>query len=322
MREAAAFAGRAVLVTGGRTGFLGTNVTRALLAGGATVHVASRDRAARSFFPPRTPGLIDHVADLTRPFTLPEGVDTVFHCAAHTAGAHEMATDPAAQVTPNAIMNSLVLDAAARQGVRRFVFISSSAVYPRREDPLAETDGFVDDPPPSYFGPAWMKRYAEKIAEFHHRRSGMAVVVIRPSNVYGPYSGCDRLRAHVLPALIRKCIEGDDPLEVWGTPEVVRDFVYVDDFVRGLLTAAARTDGFDVFNLASGRQHTIGDAVELVRELTGHRGRVTWHADRPTTVDRRLIDVTKAEQVLGFRAEVPFRDGLGRTIAWYPTSLS
>jgi GDP-L-fucose synthase len=322
MTAGAAFAGRAVVVTGGSTGFLGTNVARALLDAGATVHAMSRAAAGRSFFPAGTARLVAHETDLTRPVVLPDGIDTVFHCAAHTAGAHEMATDPAAQVTPNAFMNSLVLEAAARQGVPRFVFVSSSAVYPRAEVPLTEAMGFAGDPPGNFFGPAWMKRYGEKTAEFFHRQSGMGVAVIRPSNVYGPYGGSDRLRAHVLPALIRKCVEGDDPLEVWGTPDVVRDFIYADDFVGGVLALASRSSGFEVWNVGSGRQHTIGEAVALIRELTGHRGRVTWHADRPMTVDRRLIDITKVEQAIGFRAETSFREGLRRTIAWVRASLS
>jgi len=315
------FQNKHVFVAGGRTGFVGVNMAKAILARGATVYAHSLNPSKPSFFEPDTPRLVELCGDLAVAATLPPRVDYVIHCAAHTSGAKEMVTNPVAQITSNLFMNTLLLDAAAKAGVKKFLFISSSAVYPDVEGLITEDLGFRDDPPPTYFGPAWMKRYAEKLAEFYYQRYGMEVLVIRPSNIYGPYSGFDLEHSHVLPALIRKFVEKHDPLEVWGTPDVVRDFIYAEDFVEGALKAFETFQGFEVMNIASGQQYTIGEAVEHIRDLTGYTGTVRYNSSKPMTVRQRRIGTSKAEQRLGFRAHTPFREGLGRTIEWYLSTL-
>lgn len=311
------FENKHIFVAGGRTGFFGTNIAKALLERGAIVYAHSQTAANPGFFAPHTPNLVEVCGDLSVAAPLPPRVEYVFHCAAHTSGAHEMVTNPVAQITSNLFMNTLLMDSAAKMGVKKFMFISSSAVYPEVEGPMREDMAFEGDPPETYFGPAWMKRYAEKLGQFYHKRYGMEVLIIRPSNGYGPYSGFDPERAHVLPALIRKFVAGQDPIEVWGTPDVVRDFIYVDDFVHGVLTAFERFSGYDVFNIASGNQYTIGEAVDHIKDLTGYQGKVVYNASKPMTIRSRVIDTSKAERVLGFRAVTPFREGLKRTIEWY-----
>ena len=311
------FEGKKVFVAGGRTGFVGTNIARTLLAEGATVYVHSLTPDKPGNFAPGTPNLFESTGDLSVSVNLPPGIDYVFHCAAHTAGAHEMTYNPVAQINTNIFMNALLLDAAAKNKVKKFLFISSSAIYPELDMPISEDKGFEGDPPGNYFGVGWMKRYTEKLAEFYFREYGMEVTIIRPSNIYGPYSGFDLLTAHVLPALIRRFLEKQDPLEVWGTPDVVRDFIYVDDFVRGALLAFEKLPGFDVCNIATGELYTIGEAVEHIKELTEYTGTVTYNASKPTTIQQRKVDVTRASRVLGFSTEIPFREGLKKTIDWY-----
>jgi GDP-L-fucose synthase len=316
------FANKKIFVAGGRSGFLGTNIAKVLLQKGATVYAHSRSPHTPSHFKKGTLNCFELTEDLSRSCTLPEGVDYVFHCAAHTSGAHEMVNNPVAQVIPNLFMNSLLLDAAAKSKVKKFLFISSSAVYPEVEGPITEEMAFVDDPPETYFGPAWMKRYTEKIAEFYFKRCGMEIVIIRPSNVYGPYCSFDLERAHVLPALIRKFAEKQDPIEVWGTPNVMRDFIYADDFVLGVLTAFEKSSPFSVFNIASGEQVTIGEAVEIIKDLTQYKGKSTFNVSKPMTVGQRMIDTTKAKEILGFQATTTFREGLKKTIDWYMSECS
>lgn len=310
-----------ILVTGGRTGFLGTNIAKVLLERGATVYAHSTDLSSPGFFEKNTPNLIETAGDLRVSASIPDGVEYVFHCAAHTSGAHEMVTNPAAQITPNVFMNSNLADAAAKAKVKKFLFISSSAVYPDMEEAISEDQGFVGDPPRTYFGPAWMKRYTEKLLEFYYRQCGMEVVIIRPSNVYGPYSGFDPQRAHVLPALIRKFVEKQNPIEVWGSPDVVRDFIYSDDFVRGILTTFEKSSGYDVFNIASGHQYTIHESVQNIKELTWYNGTITYNSSKPMTIGSRIIDTAKAEKVLQFKASTSFREGLQKTIDWYRGTL-
>lgn len=311
------FENKKVFVAGGRTGFVGTNIAKALLDKGAFVHVHSLKEYKSSNFAPNTPNISESTGKLTVPANLPGGIDYVFNCAAHTSGAHEMVTQPVRQIHVNTILNTVLLDAASELGVKKFVFISSSAVYPDVDMPLSEDKGFLGDPPDVYFGPAWMKRYSEKLAEFYFKQYGMEILIIRPSNIYGPYSDFNPETAHVLPALIRKFTERQDPIEIWGTPEVWRDFIYVDDFVKGVLSAFEQSRGFDVYNIASGQLYTIGEAVEYIRELTGYSGKFYYNPKKPMTVRKRQIDISKAKTNLQFTAGVSLKEGLKKTIEWY-----
>lgn len=315
------FKDKHVFVAGGRTGFVGSNIAKALLAKGATVYAHSKSGTTPGFFAPGTPNLIELCGDLSVAAPLPPRIDYVLHCAAHTSGAHEMVTNPVAQITENLLMNTALMDSAAKAGVKKFLFVSSSAVYPDVEGLITEDLGFQGDPPPTYFGPAWMKRYAEKLGEFYYRRYAMEVLIIRPSNIYGPYSGFDLEHSHVLPALIRKFVEKGDPVEVWGTPDVVRDFIFANDFVEGALKAFETFQGYEVMNIASGEQYTIGEAVTHIAALTGYTGEIRYNSSKPMTIKQRRIDTSKAERLLGFRAHTPFREGLKMTIDWYLSTL-
>lgn len=315
------FRNKRVFVTGGRTGFVGTNFAKALLAKGAIVHVHSLNPDKCSNFDRETPNLFESMSDLTTSVAIPSNTDYVFHCAASTAGAKVLVNNPEALIIPSLFMNSLLLDTAAKSKVKKLLFISSSTMYPELDVPISEDKGFVGNPPGNYFGVGWMKRYTEKLAEFYFNEYGMEVIIIRPSNIYGPYSGFDLETAHVLPALIRKFVERQNPLEVWGTPDVVRDFIYVDDFVRGALLAFEKSSGFDFYNMGTSELHTIGESVNIISELTEYKGKIIYNSTKPMTIHQRKIDTTKATRNLGFHANVPLREGLKRTIEWYKGTL-
>jgi GDP-L-fucose synthase len=308
-------------VAGGRTGFIGSNVTKYLLKSGAQVFAMSKNSSKPSNFPPDTSNLIQFTGDMSESIKLDGlGVDYVFHCAAHTAGAKEMTENPVAQITENLFMNARLLDTAAKNKVKKFVFISSSAIYPKDDLFLSEDMGFKSDPPGNYFGVGWMKRYTEKLAAFYCKQYGMEVVIVRPSNVYGPYSSFDLEYSHVLPALIRKFTEGRSPVEVWGTKDVVRDFIYIDDFIEGLFLAF-ESRGFNVYNIASGDLHTMSDSVNLIAKLTNYKGDIVYNSSKPTTIKQRLVDTTKATLDLSFGPRTSFEDGLRKTIDWYTGKL-
>jgi GDP-L-fucose synthase len=315
------FENKKIFVAGGRSGFVGTNIAKELLGRDSVVHVHSLNPEKPSNFEDDTLNLFESTGDLSVSASIPPGTDYVFHCAAHTSGAHEMATNPVAQITENIFMNSLLMDAAVKINVKKFVFISSSAIYPELENPITEDKGFEGDPPGNYFGPGWMKRYTEKLAEFYYKWYGMETLIIRPSNIYGPFSCFDLERSHVLPALIRKFVEKHDPLEVWGTPDVVRDFIYVDDFVKGVLLAFEQFSGIDVYNIATGELVTIGEAVDNIKNITEYKGAITFNSSKPTTIRKRRIDPSKARENLGFKTEISFHEGLRRTVEWYKSTL-
>jgi len=309
------FKDKRILVTGGRTGFLGVNFVNVLLDMGSLVYAGSLSLTKPSLAP-NHPNLIEYVADL-RDNSIPDNIDYIIHCAAHTSGAKEIVGNPAALIIPNIQLNTNLLHQAASNGVKKFVFISSSAVYPETCEAVTENMGFEKDPSDTYFGVGWMKRYTEKLAEFYYRQYGMEILIIRPSNIYGPYCSFDLERAHVLPALIHKFVEGQSPIVVWGLPQVSRDFIYVDDFVSGVLRALEWLVGFDVFNIASGTSYTIGDAVDLIKEITNFEGVVLFDSTKPMTIYKRVIDTTKASNVLGFLPKTSFKEGLAKTVDYY-----
>lgn len=308
------------VLVAGATGLIGGNLVEELLRRGAEVKATIHRR------PPviNDPRIQYLKCDLTKRedcVSAVDGVDYVFLCAANTSGANVMATNPLVHITENVMINALMLEAACLAKVKRFLFISSSTVYPPVVHPVKEDEAFVGDPHESYFGPAWMKRYIEKLGQFYSRRYGMHIAVVRPTNVYGPYDKFDFETSHVLPALIRRAVEKQNPFEVWGDGSAVRDFIYVADMVDGMLKALEQSLNCDPVNIGSGQPVTIKQAVELILKLAGHvDAKVTYDASKPTTIPIRLVDLEKAQTLLDFRPKVAFEEGLRRTIEWYRRS--
>lgn len=308
-------------VAGGKTGFIGSNVTEYLLNQGAIVYAHALSEQKICYIKDHKNLRFIH-GDISEGIEIPEDTYCVVNCAAHTSGAKEMALNPYAQVHTNILINSNILEASLKAKVKKYVFISSSAIYPEIDESITEDKAFIGDPPGNYFGPGWMKRYSEKLSEFYHRQHGMDVLIIRPSNIYGRYSGFDLEYSHVLPALIRKCVEAkQNPLEVWGSPDVVRDFIHIDDFVDGVFRAFEYFSGFDVYNISTGEFHTIGESVEIIKSITKFPHEIVYNSSKPTTIKKRKIDSLKSFENFGFKPKVSFEDGLRNTIEWYKSTL-
>jgi GDP-L-fucose synthase len=248
-------------------------------------------------------------------------MEVVFMCAANSSGAAVIRASPLAHVTPNVVMNALLLEAAHRAKVRKFVWLGSTVAYPASGGrPVREEDMMTGDPAEPYFGVGWMKRYTEMLCRFYSEKLDppLATVVVRPSNLYGPGEDFDLATSHVTPALIRKVVERRDPVEVWGTGDDVRDLLYIDDFLDGLLLAAEKIDRYDPLNIATGTGHSVREALRMILEIDGYTdARVVFDASKPSTIPIRLVSAEKAERVLGYRARTKLREGLEKTIRWY-----
>jgi len=311
------FQGCNVLVTGG-AGFVGSNLIERLVGLGANIRATVHKKS-----PVIKENPIDYIwCDLLRPedcHSVCQDMDYVFLCAAVTSGAAVMDKTPLAHLTPNLIMNAQMLDAAYSQGVKKTLFISSNTVYPVTEHSVKEdevTNEFFE----KYFIVAWMKRFSEIMCEMYSTRikKPMETVVVRPANIYGPRDDFEWETSHVLPALIRRVVERHDPIRVWGDGKDIKDFVYIDDLIDGLLLAMEKINGFDQINIASGNQYCIRDLLELIIRLDGfENARVEYDVTKPTMIPKRLIDPTKARELLGFEANTAIEEGLRRTIEWY-----
>jgi len=310
------YKGKKVLVTG-TTGLIGTSLVLKLLDHGAHVRGLLHQKPSQI-----EESKIEYLkCDLTQRedcVRAVEGMDYVFHCAANSSGAVMMKNNPVAHITDNLQINSLLLEAAWRAKVERFQFLSTTTVYPLRDHPLREEEAFDEDPYEIYFGVGWMKRYIEKLCEFYHRRYQMKISILRPTNVYGPYDKFDFETSHVLPALIRRAIEKQNPFEVWGDGSAIRDFIYVDDMVEAMLRGLEKASDCSPINFGSGKPVTIKESVELILKISGQTSlKVQFDPSKPTTIPQRQVDLSRCRQVLGYEAQTPFEEGLKRTIDWY-----
>jgi GDP-L-fucose synthase len=311
--------GAKILVTGG-AGFIASNLILRLQEEKALVRATLHDKPLQI-----SPKGIDVVkTDLRKLSVCREvvnDVDYVFHCAANTSGAAVMAATPLVHVTPNVVMNTHLLEASYEAGIKKFIFISSGAAYPATgERPVEEQEMFNDDPEDVYFPVAWMKRYAEILCRTYATKinSPMSTLVIRPSNIYGPYDKFDFATSHVTAALIRRVVERHNPFEVWGTGEDIRDLIFIEDFLDGLMLALENCDFYDEINICSGMGVTIKEILQTALQVDFFdNAHVIFNSDKPSTTPVRLMNNSRAKERLGFEAKIGLSEGLRRAIQWY-----
>ena len=311
---------RANILVAGGSGFIGTNLVKRLLPIGAKI------RATVYKKPPQiSDDRVEYLkCDLTRKEDCEravQGIDYVFMCAANTSGAAVMRSTPLVHVTPNLLMNSQLLEAAYYAKVKKFVWPSSNAAYPPTGDrPVKEEELLTGDPHESQFAVGWMKRYTEVLCRMYSQtlKNPMPTVVLRPSNIYGPYDDFDYETSHVTAALIRKVADRQNPLTVWGTGEDIRDLIYVDDFIDALLLAAEKINTYDPINIGFGKGYSIKEILQILLEIEDCSGiHITFDASKPSTIPIRLIDTTKARKLLDFVPKTDLQEGLRKTIEWY-----
>lgn len=308
--------GKTILVTGA-SGLYGRALVPHLLARGARVRaVASRPPAATL-----PDGVELRVGDLKDPAFANEavaGADGLFHLAGKRGSVGIQIAQAATMLADNTLICFNALEAARRAGVARIVYVSTVSVYP----PL---DRYVEDlawsaaPHPANQYVAWSKRMAEKLIEAYGVQYGLANIgVVRPVNTFGPFDDFDPATALVVPALIARAVAGETPLRVWGDGTAVRDFLYVEDAIDGLLAAYEKGLGAGPINLGSGRGYAISEVVEtILRHVAGRDGGVFWDASKPAGEARKVADTARAQAILGFAPKIGLSEGIRRTVAWY-----
>ncbi len=315
------FKGIKVLVAGSG-GLIGSNLVARLLAEGAVVRATFHRKV-----PVAPDPQIEYVqCDLTRPEDcrrVVEGIQHLHLCAATTSGAAAIASTPMIHVTPNVIINTQMLETAYQAGVEKFIWLGSTVAYPVSDKPMKEDQILEGEPFEKYYYAGWAKRFMEVLCRMYGEKLSkkMATVVLRPTNVYGPNDDFEFATSHVLPALIRKSVERWDPIEVWGDGTEVRDLIYVDDMVEAMVQAAAKLTTYATLNIGLGKGHTVKEILRFILEEDGYTdAKVRFDPSKPTMIPLRLVDTSKAEAMLGFRANTGLRDGIARTLDWYRRS--
>jgi GDP-L-fucose synthase len=301
---------RRVLVTGG-TGFLGRVVCRKLA-----------ERGAADVFVPRS-----HDYDLTRSDAVERAFadsspDVVIHLAARVGGIGANMERPADLYVGNLLMGTYVVEESRRRGVEKTVLLGTICSYPNYTPvPFSEDDLWNGYPEETNAAYGVAKKAVLVHAQANRKQYGQRSIYLLPTNLYGPGDKFDPGVSHVIPALIKKCVDaitrGDEEIEVWGTGRATREFLYVDDAAEGILLATERYDEPDPVNLGSGREVSIKELAELIARLTGFEGNLRWDPLKPDGQPRRLVDATRAEKAFGFKAETLLEDGLRATIDWY-----
>ncbi len=298
-----------VLVTGG-AGFLGSHLVERLRLEGLDPVVPRRsdydltlwDDAERLFRDARP--------------------QRVFHLAAEVGGIGANQANPGRYWYANLMMGAHVLELSRLHGVEKLTAVGTVCVYPKHASvPFREDDLWNGYPEETNAPYGTAKRALLVGAQAYREQYGLDAVTLMPTGLYGPRDNFDLETSHVIPALIRKMLEADDEIVLWGDGSPTREFLYVDDCVEGLLLAAERYDSPEPVNLGTGEEISIRDLAELVAGLTGFDGEIAWDTSRPNGYPRRKLDTTRAERLFGFHARTGLREGLERTLEWYRTHV-
>ena len=298
------------MVTGGG-GFLGSAVVARLRTAGATDVFVPRSQD----YDLRTMDGVDRALAAGRP-------NLVIHLAAVVGGIGANLGNPGRFFYDNAIMGIQLMEAARLALVDKFVQIGTVCSYPKFTPvPFREEDLWNGYPEETNAPYGLAKKMLLVQAQAYRAQYGFDTIYLIPVNLYGPGDNVDPSNSHVIPALIRKCVEAReacaDHIDVWGTGAASREFLYVDDAAEGIVLAAERYDGADPVNLGVGREITIRDLVELIARLTGFTGEIRWDPSRPDGQPRRALDTSRARERFGFVASTGFEDGLRATIDAY-----
>ena len=246
----------------------------------------------------------------------------IIHLAARVGGIGANREHPAEFFYDNLMMGVELIHQAWQRGVGKFVALGTVCAYPKFTPvPFHEEDLWNGYPEETNAPYGLAKKMLLVQAQAYREQYGYNAIFLLPVNLYGPRDNFNPATSHVIPALIRKCLEaqerGEKEIIVWGDGSPTREFLYVEDAVEGILLASEKYNGPDPVNLGSGNEISIKNLAGMIARLTGFQGKLVWDTSRPNGQPRRGLDVSRAEALFGFRARTNFEEGLQRTITWY-----
>jgi GDP-L-fucose synthase len=308
------FDSKRILVTGG-AGFLGSFVVEKLKA-----------RGCKDIFIARSKDYDLVEMEAVRRLYRDAKPDFVIHLAARVGGIGANRANPGRFFYDNLMMGVQMMEVGRQRGIEKFVAIGTVCAYPKFAPvPFHEEDLWNGYPEETNAPYGLAKKMLLVQSQAYRDQYGFNAIYLLPTNIYGPRDNFDLESSHVIPALIRKCVDASPPtsnlqpptVTVWGTGKPTREFLYVEDAAEGILLAAEKYNKPDPVNLGAGFEISIKDLVNLIAKLTGFGGKIIWDSAKPDGQPRRILEVTKAEKEFGFKAKTDLEQGLKKTIAWY-----
>ncbi len=301
-----------IIVTGG-SGFLGHFVVQALRQRGVPEHAI--------FVPRRSEYDLTDLNAVRRMYD-DANADVVIHLAAEVGGIGANRDHPGRFFFANAAMGLHLIDEGRKRGIQKFVQTGTVCAYPKHTEVPFKEDDIWDGYPEETNAPYGVAKKALFVMlEAYKAEYGMNSAVVVPVNLYGPHDNFDLVTSHVIPALIRKCVDAKEnnaeAVVCWGTGKASREFLYVDDAAEGILAATERVDDPTPINLGTGSEIKIRDLMELIAKIVGFEGRIDWDTDKPDGQPRRCLDTSKAKAMMDWSAQVELEEGLKRTVDWY-----
>lgn len=309
-----------VAVAGG-TGLLGAALIQKLISGYPKIKLAASSYSTAPFLTDSR--VVFSRCDLLKKqdcINFIAGCDCAVIASVISGGAGFNSGNPWSITAENVRMYINLLEACCEQKVKKIIFVGSATLYQRHEGLIKETDiDYNQDPESIYFGLGWGMRFVEKLCQWASREFGVQIIMARVSNIYGPYDRFDAERAHFIPALIRKAVGGQDPFVILGQAEVERDVVFVEDVSDAVIKMlVADLPGNDIFNIGSGAGVTVGRVAELILSSCEFSPRqIKYTGKGPATFKNRVLDCSKAADVLGWRPQYPIETGIRKTVDWW-----
>ncbi len=299
-----------VVVTGG-AGFLGSFLVERL-----------RERGARDIFVPRSKDYDLVGMESVKRLYRDASPEIVIHLAARVGGIGANRANPGKFFYENLMMGIQMMEVGRQAGIEKFVAIGTICAYPKfAAVPFREGDLWNGYPEETNAPYGLAKKMLLVQAQAYRQQYGLNAIYLLPVNLYGPRDNFDPASSHVIPALIKKCVDairkGEDEVVLWGTGKATREFLYVEDCAEGIILATERYDQPDPVNLGAGFEISIRELAAIITKMTGYRGKVIWDPSQPDGQPRRMLDTSKAQEYFGFKAKTPLEEGLKKTIQWY-----
>jgi GDP-L-fucose synthase len=304
-----------VLVTGA-AGITGHAAVKRLLSEGALVLAVTGKN--RKLEVPSHENLVVVKADLMEYKVCEElttGIDCVVNLVAYIRGAGGQTSSPVELVRNNLFPSVNMIEAAVKNKVKVFGFVGSSTMYPDVSYPVREEEAFDSKPCDVYRGVGWMKRYCEQLCMYMHDISDTKFAMARTTAIYGPHDAFNE-NGHVIPQLMLKAKRGDSPFEVWGDGSQIRDFIYVDDVVDGLLTIMEKAPNGIPYNVSTGTPTDVKTLAKTVTDAFGYQPEFNFDSSKPTMIKTRLVSVDKIKNDLGWVAKTDLKTGIEKTVKW------